>query len=97
MEKAVGYVRVSTEEQEREGISLAAQKDRIKSYAAMQGLDLIAIYEEQVSAGKPLAKRGEGKKLVDALAAKDGPRHVIAVKLDRLFRCAQDALVQVAR
>jgi site-specific DNA recombinase len=95
MEKAVGYVRVSTREQQREGISLEAQGARIKSYVATKGLELVAIYREQSSGGVKLDKRPEGKRLVEALAKRDGPRHVIAIKLDRLFRKAADALVQV--
>jgi len=31
--KAIGYVRVSTEEQAKEGISLENQKDRIRGYS----------------------------------------------------------------
>jgi DNA invertase Pin-like site-specific DNA recombinase len=96
MEKAVGYVRVSTEEQQREGISMEAQVDRIKAYAAMQGFELVHIYRDPAVSGyKPLAKREHGRQLADSLAKRDGPKHVIAVKLDRLFRNAKDALTQV--
>jgi DNA invertase Pin-like site-specific DNA recombinase len=52
-------------------------------------------YRDQAISG--LLCRELGKRLVDALAKKDGPRHIIAVKLDRLFRNATDALIQVAR
>lgn len=97
MEKAVGYVRVSTEEQGREGVSLDAQEARIRAYAAMRGLDLVAVYrEEGVSGRVPLGERPEGSKLVEAVARKRA-RHVIAVKLDRLFRSAEDALAMTAR
>jgi DNA invertase Pin-like site-specific DNA recombinase len=98
MEKAVGYVRVSTEEQEKEGISIDAQEDRIKSYAKMRGFDLVHIYRDPAVSGfKPLAKRSDGKLLAEALAKRDGTKHVIAVKLDRLFRRAADALVQAEK
>jgi Site-specific recombinases, DNA invertase Pin homologs len=94
MEKAVGYVRVSSEEQSKEGVSLDAQEARIRAYATMRGLDLVAIYrEEGISAKVPLRSRPEGTQVVDALAKKRA-RHVIAVKLDRLFRNAADALSQ---
>lgn len=93
-ERAVGYVRVSSDEQATEGVSLDAQKARIRAYAAMRGLELVAIYrEEGVSAKVPLHKRAEGAQLVDTLSRKRA-RHVIAVKLDRLFRNAADALNQ---
>lgn len=91
---AVAYVRVSSEEQSREGVSLDAQQARIQAYAAMRGLELVAIYrEEGVSAKIPLKRRPQGMKLVEALARKRA-QHIIAVKLDRLFRNAADALAQ---
>jgi site-specific DNA recombinase len=91
---AVGYVRVSSEEQATEGVSLNAQESRIRAYAEMRGLQLVAIYREEGVSGKlPLKTRPEGSKLVDTLTRKRA-RHVIAVKLDRLFRNAADALSQ---
>jgi len=94
MENAVGYVRVSSEEQATEGVSLDAQEARIRAYATMRGLNLVAIYrEEGVSAKVPLRKRPEGTKIVESLSKKRA-KHVIAVKLDRLFRNVADALSQ---
>jgi site-specific DNA recombinase len=94
MEKAIGYVRVSSEEQSREGVSLDAQEARIRAYAVMRGLDLVALHrEEGVSAKMPLKKRPEGSRLVAEMARKQA-KHVIAVKLDRLFRNTADALNQ---
>jgi hypothetical protein len=85
---AVGYVRVSTEEQAREGVSLAAQDDRIRSYCALRGMQLRAIYrDEAVSAGRPLAQRPQGAVLLDAISAGD-IGNIVALKLDRLFRNA---------
>ncbi|MFL6446194.1 MAG: recombinase family protein [Bryobacteraceae bacterium] len=94
MERAIAYVRVSTEEQSKEGVSLDAQEQRVKAYARMRGLDLACIYrEEGVSANIPLRERPEGAKLVEAITKKRA-KHVITVKLDRLFRNAGDALIQ---
>ena len=94
MEKAIAYVRVSSEEQSREGVSLDAQEARVRAYAVMRGLELVEIFrEEGVSAKTPLKKRPEGSKVVELLAKKKAT-HVIAVKLDRLFRNTADALSQ---
>lgn len=89
---AVGYVRVSTEEQAREGISLGAQQERIHAYCQMQGLTLAHLYrDEGVSAGKKLTDRPEGHELLEAV--RNGTaHHVVALKLDRLFRDAIDCL-----
>ena len=39
--KAIGYIRVSTEERAREDVRLDAQGECLKSYVSMQGLELI--------------------------------------------------------
>jgi len=95
MDKTIGYARVSTEEQVAEGVSLEAQAERIRAYCQLNGLELTGIVtEEGVSAGKPLAEREGGQELLQALQS-DGIRHVVALKLDRLFRDAIDCLTVV--
>ena len=94
MEKAVCYVRASTEEQAQGGVSLAAQEERLKAYCNMAGLEVAeVIREEGVSGVKPLAARPGGERLLKLLARKK-VKHVVALKLDRLFRDAEDALRQ---
>lgn len=90
---AIAYIRVSTEEQAQEGVSLAAQEERIEAYCAAASLDLVEVVrEEAVSGSIPLGKRPAGSRL--AVLKRNGVRNVVAVKLDRLFRNAADALVQ---
>jgi site-specific DNA recombinase len=91
---AIGYIRVSTTEQVEDGVSLAAQEEKIRAYAALHGLELLTIIREAgVSASVPLAERPAGAELLRLLKGKK-VRHVIAIKLDRLFRDAADALAQ---
>jgi len=94
MENAVCYVRVSTEEQARFGVSLEAQEERLTAYCKMSGLELVKIVrEEGVSASKALHTRPGGEELLKLVAVGQA-QHVIALKLDRLFRDAEDALRQ---
>jgi DNA invertase Pin-like site-specific DNA recombinase len=94
MRKAVCYIRVSTEEQSREGVSLSSQDERLRAYCRMAGLDLVeVIREEGVSASKKLSTRPGGQDLLK-LISQEKIRHVVALKLDRLFRDAEDALHQ---
>ncbi len=94
MGKAVCYLRVSTEEQARGGVSLQAQEERLKAYCTMAGLEIVEIIrEEGVSGAKPLASRPGGERLLKLIASKK-VKHVVALKLDRLFRDAEDALHQ---
>src|SRR5262245_23187649 len=90
--RPLAYVRVSTLEQAREGVSLEAQEARLTAYAMAQGLELMAIIrEEGISAAVPLGARPGGASLL-ALLREHNATHVIALKLDRLFRDAADAL-----
>lgn len=93
-EVAAAYIRVSTEEQVRGGVSLGAQEERIRAYCVSVGLDLAAlIREEGVSGSVPLADRPGGSQLIQMAAGKKA-RHVVCLKLDRLFRDAEDCLRQ---
>lgn len=93
--KAVAYVRVSTSEQAEFGGSLPMQEARIRAYCEMAGLSLSAVIsEEGVSAGKPLHDRPGGAKLLAAIT-REHVGHVVALKIDRLFRDVADALTQV--
>ncbi|NUQ47347.1 MAG: recombinase family protein [Phycisphaerae bacterium] len=68
MDTAVGYFRVSTEEQTATGLGLADQADRIRAYCALRGLTLAEIIQDGgVSGGRPLAHRPGGARLLRAL------------------------------
>jgi DNA invertase Pin-like site-specific DNA recombinase len=54
---AIGYIRVSTDEQATEGISLDVQRDRIVHYCQQFGFDLLAIFEDEWT-GKELGRPG---------------------------------------
>jgi putative DNA-invertase from lambdoid prophage Rac len=85
-----GYVRVSTERQADEGVSLDEQIRRIEGRALEQGWHLAETFIERgISGSVPLGDRPEGARLVAALQPGDV---VIAAKLDRMFRSAWDAL-----
>lgn len=92
---AVGYVRVSSEEQADSGLGLEAQRQRIAAFCTMKGLTLTEVFEDPgVSGGKPLSSRPGGLRL---LAAVRRTRAVVVVaKLDRLFRSVADAATTIA-
>lgn len=88
----VGYIRVSTEEQAREGVSLGQQKQRLAAYCKLHGHTLGEVYaDEGVSASVPMGKRTGGRQLLNRLQTKDATG-VVVVRLDRLFRDALDGL-----
>lgn len=91
-QRAALYVRVSTEEQAREGVSLDAQAARLAAYATAHGFAETVLYRDVgVSGSVPLGERPAGAELLAAIAA-GAVQHVLAFKLDRLFRDAVDCL-----
>jgi site-specific DNA recombinase len=93
---AVIYLRVSTADQAEHGVSLDAQQERLTAYAIANGLEVAGILRESAISGTiPLADRPEGVKLTEMVSSGQ-VRHVIALKLDRLFRSAVDALSTTA-
>lgn len=90
--KVCAYVRVSSEEQAVEGISLAAQEAKLRAYAAMRGFDVVEVVSDPgVSGSIAIGKRPGGKRVVELVRAKEVGA-VLAWKLDRLFRDCSDCL-----
>lgn len=84
MKTAIGLTRVSTSEQGKSGLGLAAQEAAIRAFAAVEGFDIVEVVEEVASGKLGLTDR-EG--LRSALTkAKKLKCPVIVSKLDRLSR-----------
>ncbi len=88
--KAVGYVRVSTDEQVREGISLESQKVKIETYCQLNDLELVDIIEDAGKSGKDLNREGV-QALIDLITNRRIDS-VVVYKLDRLSRRVKDTL-----
>ncbi|MZP29365.1 recombinase family protein [Heliobacterium undosum] len=84
------YVRVSTDEQAQQGISIPAQKSRLLSYAQAMGWEIVDYYIDDGYSGKDL-NRPEIQRLIrDAQGKKFNT--VLFLKLDRLSRKQRDTL-----
>ncbi len=90
---AIGYARVSTDEQAREGVSLDAQRDRISAYATAKDLKLAEILTDEGASGKSLNRPALQELLSRCKGKSVG--HVIVWKLDRLTRRTRDLLTLV--
>ena len=91
MTTVAGYIRVSTEEQAREGYGLAAQKEAIRSYCAEQGWHLLEVYSDAGRSGTSLRGREALARLLED-AERGHFRWVVLWKLDRLARNLRDLL-----
>ncbi len=86
--RAYGYVRVSTEKQAGQGISLEAQAEKIKAMATVHGAELVEIISDGGESAKSLNRPGVQRLL--ALVDAGDVDTVIIAKLDRLTRSVKD-------
>jgi DNA invertase Pin-like site-specific DNA recombinase len=86
--RAVGYVRVSTEGQAEEGVSLAAQRRKLDAQALAQDMRLAAVHEDAGVSAKSLDRPGLKAALLDLEEGRADA--LIVCKLDRLTRSVRD-------
>ncbi len=79
---AVGYVRVSTQEQVTEGVSLDAQRDKLRAYCKCSDIKLIDIKADEGISGGALERPGLQAAL--AMLRRGTAITLIVVKLDRI-------------
>lgn len=82
--KVVGYVRVSTEEQATQGVSLQAQEAKLRQYCDLYGHDLAEVVIDAGQSAKTLNRPGLAKVLASLEAGE--VEGVVILKLDRLTR-----------
>ena len=88
MTKAIGYIRVSTQEQATHGYSLDAQTAKLQAYAALYDIELIDIVVDAGVSAKSLKR--EGLQRVLSTLDNGGADAVLIFKLDRLTRSVKD-------
>ena len=91
---AIGYARVSTEDQAQGGHSLEAQRAQLAAYCTAHGYDLVGIEVEDQS-GKRADNRPGLQEALRQVCLKKGV--LVVTKLDRLARNTVDAIAIAAR
>lgn len=86
--RAVGYVRVSTEQQAQDGVSLEAQKVRIQAHCVALDIKLVEIIADEAESAKSLDRPGVQRAL--KMLRLDEADALIVMKLDRLTRSVKD-------
>lgn len=86
--RAVGYIRVSSDEQASEGVSLDAQRAKVQAYAALYDLDLVAIEVDAGASAKSLDRPALARAL--AMLDRNEADGLVIAKLDRLSRSVGD-------
>ena len=86
--RVVGYVRVSSEDQAREGVSLAIQAEKVRLYCELHALEMVECVSDAGVSAKTLDRPGIARVL--AMLDSAEVAGVVIYKLDRLTRSLPD-------
>jgi site-specific DNA recombinase len=92
---AIGYVRVSTDQQADRGVSLEAQAEKIRAMAVVHNAHLLDILVDGGESAKSLNRPGMARLL--AIVDAGEVETVIVAKLDRLTRSVKDLCTLLER
>ncbi len=89
MKSAIAYIRVSTDKQASEGVSIEAQQARIEQWCNLNGYQMVQVFIDAGISGKRMDTRPELQK---ALASLKKGMALVTYSLSRLARSTKDAL-----
>jgi len=89
MKKAIGYIRVSTEQQANEGVSLEAQKSRITVWCVANGYELVDVFVDAGISGGSMKNRHGLQTALDSIKR---DMVLVVYSLSRLARSTKDAI-----
>lgn len=93
--KAIGYIRVSTEMQSDDGISIDTQQAKLNAYAELYDIDLVEMVVDAGESAKSLERPGLQRAL--EMLKRGEADALIVMKLDRLTRSVADLGVLVEK
>ena len=86
---AAVYIRVSTEDQAREGFSLGEQKEKLLQLCAFKGYEVFKVYRDAGISAKDMEHRPQFQAMLQDM--KEGKiNYIVAYKLDRITRSVRD-------
>ena len=86
--RAIGYARVSTEDQAQAGVSLDFQEEKIRAYCVAKDWDLVSLIRDEGQSAKDLKRPGM-QRILEGVRKKEFDV-VVILKLDRLTRSVKD-------
>ena len=91
MKTAIGYIRVSTEAQANEGVSLDTQRAKIAAWCVVNDIELTTCFVDAGLSGKRSDNRPELQRAIDAVTTCGGV--LVVYSLSRLARSTKDTIV----
>ena len=91
MPRVAIYIRVSTEDQAKEGFSLEAQDERLEAYCEAQGWEISKIYRDEGHSGRN-TKRPAYHQMMEE---KDSWDVILVMKMDRIHRNSKNFMIMM--
>lgn len=83
------YIRVSTEDQAREGFSLGEQKEKLEALCKYKGYEVYKVYKDAGISAKDITHRPQFQQMLEDMKA-GKINYIVAYKLDRVTRSVKD-------
>ena len=89
------YIRVSTEDQAREGFSLGEQEEKLRQLCKYKGFEIFKVYKDARISAKDMKNRPAFQTMLEDM--KNGLiNYIVAYKLDRVTRSVRDLEVLIS-
>lgn len=89
------YIRVSTEDQAREGFSLAEQEEKLRQLCKYKDFEIYKIYKDAGISAKDMKNRPAFQQMLEDMKA-GKLNYIVAYKLDRVTRSVRDLEVLIS-
>ncbi len=89
------YIRVSTEDQVREGFSLGEQEEKLKALCKYKDYKIYKVYKDAGISAKDMANRPAFQQMLEDMKA-GKINYIVAYKLDRVTRSVRDLEVLIS-
>ena len=90
------YIRVSTEEQAKHGISLSAQQEALENYSKALGYEIYKLYKDEGKSAKDIKGRPEMRQLLEDAESRKF-QAIFIYKLDRFSRSLRDLIETIEK
>ena len=88
------YIRVSTEDQAREGFSLGEQEEKLRQLCKYKGFEIFKVYKDAGISAKNMKDRPAFQEMLEDMKA-GKLNYIVAYKLDRVTRSVRDLEVLI--
>ena len=89
------YIRVSTEDQAREGFSLGEQEEKLRQLCKYKDFEIFKVYKDAGISAKDMKNRPAFQQMLDDMKA-GKLNYIVAYKLDRVTRSVRDLEVLIS-